>query len=179
MCMKNVSTDVILFSSVDAPLESQSNIFSVHGVDRGVPTVPVVYRSGDILGIETLSFLLCINAVERRDEPVHDEGDAPENTFFFTHKYEVCLRLTEPTSGKFVDLDTYEIEPEVDQIILCRKIYDKKMLCQYHNISVAEPPKGKDLCVLKVLIRLCGSNSNWFVQSMHPIQIKLPDQGES
>ena len=73
-----------------------------------------------------------------------------------------------------MDLDTISFVPEDEQIMLCRKTYTKRILCQYQNVSVAKPPEGKNQCSLKVLIRHRGAkDKTWFVQSVHPIEIKF------
>lgn len=164
MCMKNINTDITFFSDVDTLLE----------VQKEPPLIPATYLDENILEIPTISFLLSINAIERIHEPVHDPGDTMENAIFFNQKYELCFRLTEPTSGKFIDLDTYEFTPAENQISLCRKIFSRKISCQYHNVKVAVPQKQEHYCVLKILVRLYSSNLNWIVQSMHPIRLEFP-----
>lgn len=164
MCMKNINTDITFFSGMDTSLE----------VQKEPPLIPAIYLDEDILEIQTISFLLSINAIERIQEPVHDPGDTMENAIFFNQKYELCFRLTEPTSGKFIDLDTYEFTPAENQISLCRKIFSRKISCQYHNVKVAVPQKQERYCVLKILVRLHNSNLNWIVQSMHPIRLDFP-----
>lgn len=116
--------------------------------------------------------MISINAIEPTSGPHLDEGENPKNTVFFDHKYELCFRLSETTSGKFVDLDTFAFVPQEAQVSLCRKIYSKKFLCQYQNVSVAVPPEEKDLCVLKILIRPADdAQANWVVQSIHPVRL--------
>lgn len=175
MCMKNVNTDVIFFSDVDTSVESRDKTITIYGANRGIPEIPTVRVDDNTLRIQTLSFMVSINAVERKGSPelpAHDAGDSPDNTIYFSNQYEVCFRITETSSGRFIDLDTIDFVPEENQVVLCRKIYSKKMLCRYHNISVARPPEGKNYCALKVLIRHSGTPS-WTVQSMHPIEMKF------
>lgn len=166
--MKNINTDVTFFLGMDTLL-----------VQKEPPLIPATYLNEDTLEIQTISFLLSINAVERTQLPIHDQGDTMENTVFFDQKYELCFRLTEPRSGKYIDLDTYEFIPAENQISLCRKIFSRKIFCQYHNIKVAVPPRHEYYCVLKILVRLHNSNSNWIIQSMHPIRLEFPPRSES
>ena len=88
--------------------------------------------------------------------------------------YEILLRLTEPSTGKFVDLDSYEFTPAKEQITLCRKTYSQMISCRFSRVSVAKPHNDNNLCVLKVLVRRGGSDEKWIVQSMHPIRMELP-----
>lgn len=175
MCMKNLNTDVIFFSGADTPKESPGSVVNIYGMSKETPSVPVTSLGESLWGIQTLSFMLLVNASERRKDPTHDKGDTPENTVFFNREYEVCLRLTEPISGQFVDLDSYRFMPQKEQVVLCRKIYSKKINCQYRQISVAKPNGDDPLCVLKVLVRLAGANSSWIVQSVHPIRMVLTE----
>ena len=173
--MKNLNTDVIFFSGVDTTKESLGSVVNVYGMSKETPSVPVTSVGESLWGIQTLSFMLLVNASERKKDPTHDSGDTPENTVFFNREYEVCLRLTEPISGQFVDLGSYKFTPQKEQVILCRKTYSKKINCQYQQISVAKPDRDNPLCVLKVLVRLSGSNSSWIVQSIHPIRMVLTE----
>ena len=180
MCMKNLNTDVVFFQGVDVPLESQDGIINIRDVYKEYPTISASHLDKETLEIKTLSFMLSVNAIERTQQPVHDPEDTPDNTVFFSEKYELCFRLTEPKSGKFVDLDTYSFTPEEDKITLCRKIFSKKISCHYRKIRVALPPEGKSFCVLKVLIRRYHTSPNWIVQSIHPIRLVFDgDDGQN
>ena len=175
MCMKNLDTNVVFFTSADTPKEAPGSVLNVYGMSKGTPFVPVVPRGEELFGIQSLSFMLLVNAIERKEDPCHDDGDTPDNTIFFDEKYEVCLRLTEPSTGKFVDLDSYKFVPKEEQIILCRKTYSKMISCRYEQISVAKPRNDDNLCVLKVLVRKAAPDAQWIVQSMHPIQMVLTE----
>ena len=110
--MKNLNTNVVFFTNADTPKEAPGSVMNVYGMSKGTPFVPVVPVGEDLFGIQTLSFMLLVNAIERKEAPFHDDGDTPDNTIFFNEKYEVCLRLTEPSTGKFVDLDSYNFVPK-------------------------------------------------------------------
>lgn len=170
MCMKNINTDVTFFSCTDTSLD----------VRKPIPYISAEYLNEDTLNIKSLSFLLSINAIERKLEPIHAPDATIENTIFFDQNYVMCFRLTEPNSGKFIDLDTYEFTPGENQIELCRKIFSQKISCLYQDVKVAVPPQQNGCyCVLKILIRPHNSNSNWIVQSIHPIQLKFPAEYNS
>lgn len=178
MCMKNINTDVVFFESATLSSQSESGI-DIFQANKGAPLIEAKQRNAQEMEIPTLRFMLSINANERKDDPLHDPNDTPEDTIFFNQKYIICLRLTEPQSGKFTDLETFDFTPEDEQIVLCRKIYAKKLTYQCQNIVAAIPPQQKDMCVLKVLVKLSDpAVKKWYVQSIHPIHIKLQKQGE-
>lgn len=172
MCMRNINTNVLFFSGGLTPSDSERGTVDMYAVYKEIPSVHAKLIRDGVLGIDSLSFMISINAIEPTSGPHLDEGENPKNTVFFDHKYELCFRLSETTSGKFVDLDTFAFVPQEAQVSLCRKIYSKKFLCQYQNVSVAVPPEGKDLCVLKILIRPADdAQANWVVQSIHPVRL--------
>ena len=115
MCMKNLDTNVVFFSGADALKDAPENVMNIYGMSKGIPSVSVVSLNDELYGIEALSFMLLVNAIERKEEPYHDEGDTKDNTVFFDETYEILLRLTEPSTGKFVDLDSYEFTPAKEQ----------------------------------------------------------------
>ena len=174
MCMKNLDTNVVFFSGADALKDAPENVMNIYGMSKGIPSVSVVSLNDELYGIEALSFMLLVNAIERKEEPYHDEGDTKDNTVFFDETYEILLRLTEPSTGKFVDLDSYEFTPAKEQITLCRKTYSQMISCRFSRVSVAKPHNDNNLCVLKVLVRRGGSDEKRIVQSMHPIRMELP-----
>lgn len=164
MCMRNLNTDVTFFKKKD-------ELSDILEMCNGRPEVNAYPSKDSELVIDTLCFMLSINALERKES----SGDAPEHKnvsdkIDFNTKYQLCIRLSETDSGKFVDLDSQDFLPASDQTVLCRKVYSMKRMYKYRNISVARPPRGKDLCVLKVLVR-SNDESEWTVQSMHPIKL--------
>ena len=86
MCMKNLDTNVVFFTSADTPKEAPGSVMNVYGMSTGTPFVPVVPRGEELFGIQSLSFMLLVNAIERKEDPCHDDGDTPDNTIFFDEK---------------------------------------------------------------------------------------------
>lgn len=182
MCIKNVNTDVVFF--VDAPtLNENEQAFFRICKDEPVVNAKKVNEEGNcsVLKIPQINFLLSINATEKTKDgkAIHSDKETKYNTLFFDYKYEIRLRITETASGRFVDLDTFVMKPQEEHIHLCRNIFSYRKTCQYNNILVATPPKGKNKCVLKVLIRCapeCGKDEGaWIVQSIHPIQLNIEE----
>lgn len=173
MCMKNVNTDVVLFNGV-LPNEVEGKNINLLGVSKGIPTVHAKKVEEGLLSIPKLDILLSISATERTDankDPVHVGSETSANTFFMDERYKIRLRVTETHSGKFVDLDTINIDPSQQMITLCRRIYNQRSVYQYRNVLVVTPPEGKDLCALKVLIQCETAPDQWIVQSMHPMRL--------
>lgn len=173
MCMKNVNTDVVLFDCV-LKSEYEGRNIDLLGINKDVPAVHARKINEGTLSISSLDILLTVSGTEKIDknkQPVHEDGEGPNNTFFMDKRYSLRLRVTETHSGKFVDLDTISIDPSQKFITLCRRIFNQKSVYQYRNVLVATPPLGKDLCVLKVLIQCEDSPEKWIVQSMHPIRL--------
>lgn len=182
MCMKNINTDIVFFEQAELSSdEKQMNLFSVN---KDFPKLKVKKNiTENVLTISQINLLLSVNATEKMEagKPYHEEGETPENTFFFKSNYKIRLRVTEPESGKFVDLETISLAQHRDcQEIVHRKIYNEKFACKYSNVSVAIPPDDKEgTCVLKVLVRKVpdeGEQENkWFVQSVHPIILDIQE----
>lgn len=173
MCMKNVNTDVVLFDGV-LPNKVEGKNIDLLGICKDIPAVYAKKVEDGLLNILKLDIFLSISAIEIIDadnNPVHEDGETFADTFFMNERYKIRLRVTETHSGKFVDLDTINIDPSQKLITLCRRIYNQKSVYQYRNVLVATPPKGKDLCVLKVLIQCEDAPDKWIVQSIHPIRL--------
>ena len=181
MCMKNINTDIIFFD--EAELTSDENQMNLFSVIKETPIYKVKKNNqGDVLTIPQMNFLLSVNATEKiiNGNVYHEEGETPNNTFFFDSKYKVCLRVTETKSSKFVDLETFYLNQQDVCKRIERKIYNKKYACQYSNVSVAMPPNNEtNTCVLKVLVKKVAeegeSENKWFVQSIHPIVLDIDD----
>lgn len=178
MCMKNVNTDVTFFTT--ANISNNPNIINLIEAKKDVPTLLAKKIDNHTLVIPELNFLLSINANERSGNNPHETIDTPENTLFFNETYRIRLRITETSSGNFLDLSTQIIEPSKENINLCRKLFFKKITCNYQNICVTAPPENKDLCVLKVLIQHVSKDPNlqsseWIVQSIHPMRLEITD----
>lgn len=188
MCMKNLNSNIIIFSDVSPDFDND-DLFNILGANKKVPFVPVKKSDEEgILIIPNLRFLVSINALESLDDdkkdgekkPVHKDTENPDTTLFFNKKYEFCIRLTELSTGGFVDLDLRPLDLEhYDE--LCRKVYSKMLLFDFKNINVAKPnkdnrPKKKTYkyeYVLKFLIRRQDSEEKlWNVQSVHPFKLK-------
>lgn len=151
-----------------------SDTVNIYGACKEIPTVSAIKSSEDgVLEIASLKILLSINALERLRDPIHLNDETKENSIYFSEHYQMRLRLTEPSSGKFVDLYTEDFCPYTSKISLCRNIFSKKEFFQFKNISVAVPTKG-DYCVLKVLVHH-SSSSKWIVQSIHPIKLEIDE----
>lgn len=183
MCMKNINTDILFFEDVSSD-DDNKNIINLHSASKGIPEIDVNYldENKDILVIENLQFIFSVNANEliNNNVPFHKPDETPDNTIFFDEKYEILFRITETTSGRFFDLDDSPIiDPSnSDKVVrLCRSMYMDKVAYKYQNILVAAPPTGKNLCVLKVLIRRKNDENSqssvWVVQSTHPIKLNI------
>lgn len=170
--MKNLNTDVTFFSEAEMISPSHSGTVNIYGACKETPIVSAIKSSEDgVLKIASLKFLLSINALERLREPIHFDDETKENSIYFREHYHIRLRLTEPSSGQFVDLFTEEFCPYTSKVSLCRDIFTKKEFFHFQNISVAVPKK-ENYCVLKVLVHH-SSNSEWIVQSIHPIKLEI------
>ena len=170
--MKNVNTDIILFDDI-FPNKSDGKI-DLMGITKGIPAVHTEKVEEGLLRIPKLNILFSISATEETDEnkkPLHDDDETPANTFYMDQQYQILLRVTETSSGRFADLGTLDINPSQNRISLCRRIYHQKGLYQFQDVPVAAPPDGKDLCALKVLIQRKDACGKWIVQSMHPIRL--------
>ena len=182
--MKNLNTDIVFFTSADTPLLCD-NAINFIDVALKYPLIPAIQQESEsgILIIPQLTFMLSINALERLSsndsnlaQTSGEEKVNLENKIFFDLEYELCLRLSETKSGKFVDLGKDIFTPKERSINFCRKVFSSKTLYQFYNINVVRPPLDKFYCVLKVLIRRAGSDSKWTVQSIHPIELRLDNQ---
>lgn len=176
MCMKNINTNITFFENVQNKADDD-DFLNISSVPKKFPKIKAVDLNSNSLEIEELSFLYSVNAIEKTDDngnPIHDNGEEASNTIFFAEQYEVCFRITETSSGRFIDLENFTFRADEKHIKLCRKIYNDMMVCKYQHVGVERPPEGKNMCVLKVLIRhipagVESDSIKWIVQSIHPI----------
>lgn len=180
MCLKNINTSVVFFDEATATdTISKINLNSVYK-DRPDVVARYLDENKQILKIDSLQFLFSVNASEKSH--IHEESETPDNTFYFDKKYEIRFRITETHSGKFFDLadgPILDLSNSQDKVThLCRYLYEDKMILKYENVLVAAPEIGKNLCVLKVLIRRVDDSDPeldlpWVVQSMHQIKLNI------
>lgn len=167
MCMKNISTDILFFEEVSNS-KSNDELINLYGTTKEMPEVEVKETKNGMLIIPRISLMLSINATEKKPS-------TEENVINFSKTYRICLRVTETSSGKCVDTIQLNINPQEEELSLCKKIYNKKFMYRLENIIVAKPPESKDLCVFKVLIQevVDGniSEDKWIAQSMHPVRM--------
>jgi len=167
MCMKNISTDILFFEDAYNSKE-QGSLINVTGITKELPEIEARKHDENTLIIPQISLMLSINATEK-DTPVK------ENSIDFSKTYQICIRVTETTSGQCVDIVQFRFCPNEEAKELCRKIYNKRLMYRVTDVLVAKPPQGKDLCVFKVLIQevIDGnvSEDRWIAQSMHPLRM--------
>lgn len=175
MCMNNINTNVVFFNGIN----NSSEQLDLLNVCKGIPKVKARRSLNDnnVLIIDNLSFVLSINANEKLD--LKDEKNSnPLNTFVFNEDYEIVCRLTETTSGDFMDLGHFDVSPTKESEYLnklCRNIYSRNFICSFDNARVKVPPTDKNLCVLKINIRHKAKGTEkentWIIQSLHPIEL--------
>lgn len=167
MCMKNVSTDILFFEEVNNS-KVNNELFNLYGVTKEMPEVEVEETEDNMLIIPRISLMLSINATEKDSPTEHNSID-------FSKTYQICIRVTETSSGQCVDIIQHTFCPNEDAITLCRKMYNKRLMYRVTDVLVAKPPQGKDLCVFKVLIQEVKdgntSEDRWIAQSMHPVKM--------
>lgn len=172
MCMKNINTDILVFEDANFSKPNSEKI-NIYETTRDIPSIEVEEISEDMLLIPRISLMLSINATQK--DSTSKDSIPKDNTIDFDKTYRICIRITETSSGQCVDTVQFNIHPSEEHLSLCRKMYNKKALYRFENLSIAKPPQGKDLCVIKVLIQEVDngniSDDNWIAQSMHPVRM--------
>lgn len=170
MCMKNINTDLFFFEEAGGS-RVKEDLMNLYGAAKEVAEVDVTENDENTLIIPRISFMLSINATDK------GEDNNEQSVINFNKTYRICVRVTETTSGKCVDIVQVDIRPSESEISLCRKIFSRRYMCRVENIVVTRPPVDKDLCVFKVLIQEVSdgtiSDEKWIAQSMHPVRMIL------
>ncbi len=168
MCMKNINTDILFFEDAFNAKE-QSELINVVGITKELPEVEATEYDTDKMIIPQISLMLSISATEK-------DSQTENNSIDFSKTYQICIRVTETSSGQCVDIVQFRFCPNEDVVSLCRKMYNKRLMYRVTDVLVAKPPQGKDLCVFKVLIQevVNGtvSEDKWIAQSMHPVRLR-------
>lgn len=165
--MKNINTDILFFEDA-FNVKEQSELINVTGITKELPEVEAKEYDADKMIIPQISFMLSISATEK-------DSQTEKNSIDFSKTYQICIRVTETSSGQCVDIIQFRFCPNEDVVSLCRKMYNKRLMYRVTDVLVAKPPQGKDLCVFKVLIQevVDGtvSEDKWIAQSMHPVRL--------
>lgn len=168
MCMKNVNTNIIF---ADITSNNEHSAISLQNLGKNF-YVSVNETNRKIL---YMSFALFISASEERDFTLEDAKKADDFIFVFSKQYEFRVRLTETISGAFKDLVNMTITAAdtAEQSGLCKRVFNCAKFCHFENIELPNEVE-REKFVIKVIIRekTEAENNQWFVQSIHPINIK-------
>ena len=164
--MKNINTNLFFINS--------ENLF----VENSIPSYPVTKCSDTEFELKDLKIIISLNALHKKDEL------GKENDFRFDRKYKFIVRLTELSSGSFVDIFNTTLTPSVEYLDLCRLVFDKKFVLHIDNILIDTKCKGEkfetrdsdNVCVIKLIlveeeVYKNSSNATLTVQSIHPFKI--------
>ena len=164
--MKNINTN-LLFANGENLL-----------IEDGTPEFPVTKCSDTLFKLEGLKVIISLNALHKKGEL------GKENDFKFDRKYRLIVRLTELSSGSFVDIFNTILNPNVEYLDLCRLVFDKKFVLQIDNVLIDtkckkekfETRDSNNICVIKLIlvedeIYKNDPNAVLTVQSIHPFKI--------
>lgn len=172
MGMKNINTDILLFGDAFLDTANDDGVFyELHHISKGVPVLRAT-RTGKNLFIPELNLILSMNGIGLVVDDMQRE--VPADAFSLRDKYEICLRLTEASTGVFCDIDTIAFDPAADYRY---DLYGDKAFCswrtihRYSNIPVPDSDVRECLFALKVLIRKKDTSDAWLVQSAHPVRV--------
>ncbi len=167
MCMKNININVV-FSDIQIGDDQMLSLFNV-----GKPVR--VQHDDSIRKITQLSMAAFISATQSKDPKIIAKLN-PDEVFTFSHKYELLIRLTETTSGKFKDIGHLDLDPATNDIHegICRHTFNLTHLGIYQDISLPER-KDDEKFVIKILIRRKTDGiqeKNWVVQTVVPFSLE-------
>lgn len=169
MCMNNINTNVVFYKT-GYEYKDQQIVDLKGATNKPKVIVEPIRGEENYYSIKELDFALLVNAIQNKNNPVKN----PAEEIDLKQQYEIIVRMTETSSGEFVDLERRDLIFSTNTIELCRYIFTDIMFFSFGNIKVHKPPMGKNLCVLKILIKLKDDKEkSWFVQSMHPIEMEL------
>ena len=167
MCMRNLNT-MVFFIKENGDKEEQTLL-----LDNPIYEVIQANSDAKSVNLSELKLVVGINSIQRKGEP-YTEGD-----FNFAKYYDFLIRLTDVSSGNYVDLYQCVLQPGLEYKDLSRFVYSKSFSVDFKdidiNISTHEhiTRDSKNVCVIKILLRESGhDDKQWTVQSIHPFKME-------
>lgn len=167
MCIKNINMNVAFVDVI--PDEKKDFVVYFNPVKKFKISETNNIRE---LSLSSLAVLVSATQSKRIDTSTLN----PDETIVFSQKYEIKIRLTEPITGSFKDLATFDIEPSKNVVSdgICKDSFQYVHI--HMNATEELPPKQeKENFVIKLLIRRFideyTEDDRWIVQTIVPLQV--------
>ncbi len=159
MCLKNVNSTMLMFSS--AEWDNPSNINFSGMYDSVVPV-----KEKNSLYLEDLNIVLCSSII-------FDNQFAMQNDYFHLERpYEFVVRLTHVCSKKGITLSKFDLIVGRDDLkVWCKSFYELKRFIKVHHLPL---PYGTGDYALKLMVRpkTDDPNAGWNTQTIHRLSIE-------